>query len=190
MTLIDSVQVMRRAQELGCVRAVCVEFGISRTLFYRWRRRYLAEGPDGLRPRPQVRGRHPRQVPPALEDAVIAYALEFPTHGPARIATEIRRTVYGGWLVSAAGVYKILRRHRLHTQWERLAAVELDGLAVGLLTERTRKQLRLARRLEERHIEAARPGEVVRGSVKRCVNAQAATSFSVTSMPSSYRAPA
>jgi hypothetical protein len=28
------------------------------------------------------------------------------------------------------------------------------------------------------------------GSVKGCVNAQAATSFSVTSIPSSYRAPA
>lgn len=74
---------------------------------------------------------------------------------------EIRRALYGGWLVSAAGVYKILRRHGLQTRWERLAAVELDGLATGLLTKRIRKQLRLARRLQERHIAARRPGGVV-----------------------------
>ena len=166
MTLNDSVQrwrlhVIRRAQELGNVSAACREAGISRTLFYRWRKRYLAEGADGLRPRPQPRGRHPRQAPPALEDAVIAYALEFPTHGPDRIAAELGRERYGGWQISPAGVYKILRRHGLQTRWERLAAVEREGVLGGLLTERTRKELRLARCLEERHIEASGPGEVV-----------------------------
>jgi hypothetical protein len=63
--------------------------------------------------------------------------------------------------VSASGVYKILRRNGLQTRWERLAAVEAWGLLGGLLTERTRKELRLARSLQERHIEATRPGEVV-----------------------------
>jgi len=96
-----------------------------------------------------------------LEDAVLAYALEWPTHGPARIAPELRRERYGGWSISPAGVYKILCRNGLQTRWERLAAVEAQGLLGGLLTERTRKELRLARSLEERHIEATRPGEVI-----------------------------
>src|SRR3989442_1082708 len=44
MTLDDSVhgmrlRVMQRAQALGNVSAVCRELGISRTLFYRWRKR-------------------------------------------------------------------------------------------------------------------------------------------------------
>ncbi len=72
MTLEDSIhgirlRVMSRAQELDNVSRACREFGISRTLFYRWRKRYLAYGPDGLHPRrtrPQ-RGR-PSLVPVPL----------------------------------------------------------------------------------------------------------------------------
>ncbi|MBX6350004.1 MAG: helix-turn-helix domain-containing protein [Clostridia bacterium] len=76
MTLVDSVyrfrrQVIRRAQELRDVSQACREAGIPRALFYRRRKRDLAEGADGLRPRPQARGRHPRRAPPALEDVRI-----------------------------------------------------------------------------------------------------------------------
>ncbi len=58
MTLDDSVhafrlRVMARAQLLGNVSQACREVGISRTLFYRWRKRYVAYGPDGLHPRRQ-----------------------------------------------------------------------------------------------------------------------------------------
>jgi transposase-like protein len=43
MTLEDNVQcnrlrVLQRAEELGNVSAACREAGMSRTLFYRWRR--------------------------------------------------------------------------------------------------------------------------------------------------------
>ncbi len=39
-----------RSQTLGNVSQACREFGIFRTLFYRWQRRYLAYGPDGVYP--------------------------------------------------------------------------------------------------------------------------------------------
>ncbi len=47
MTLEDSLRpfrlrTMARAQELHNATRACREFGISPTLFYRWRRRYLA----------------------------------------------------------------------------------------------------------------------------------------------------
>ncbi len=50
MTLDESIQglrlrVMRRAEQIGNVSQVCTEFGISWTLFCRWRR-------PGIRPRP------------------------------------------------------------------------------------------------------------------------------------------
>lgn len=56
MTLYDSVhasrlRVMARVQALGNVSQACREFGTSRSLFYRWRTRCLAYGPDGLHPR-------------------------------------------------------------------------------------------------------------------------------------------
>jgi hypothetical protein len=61
MTLDESVHGMRlrvieRAQVLGNVSAVCRELGISRTLFYRWRRRLERYGVDEVHPRRQ-RGR-------------------------------------------------------------------------------------------------------------------------------------
>ena len=58
MTLEDSMRafrlrVMVRAQELNTASRACRGLGISRTLSYRWRKRYLANGPDGLHPRRQ-----------------------------------------------------------------------------------------------------------------------------------------
>ncbi|MDR7483701.1 MAG: helix-turn-helix domain-containing protein, partial [Armatimonadota bacterium] len=125
MTLEDRVlrhryAVIQRAAALGNVSQACREFGISRPLFYRWRKRLVRSGPEGLRPRPVRPTRWPRQAAPALEHAVLAYALLWPTHGPARIAAHLRQPRWGGWRVSASGVYSILRRQGLQTRWERL----------------------------------------------------------------------
>ena len=73
MTLDDSVhgmrlRVMQRAQVLGNVSAVCRELGISRTLFYRWRKRLERYGHDGVHPRRHRAGRgRPVQVPAEVE---------------------------------------------------------------------------------------------------------------------------
>ncbi|MDR7536003.1 MAG: hypothetical protein QN183_06530 [Armatimonadota bacterium] len=58
--------------------------------------------------------------------------------------------------MSASGVYAILCRHRLRTRWERLIKLEAHSASTrGLLTERTRKHLRLP------HVEAQWPGDLV-----------------------------
>jgi transposase InsO family protein len=163
MTLMDKVmqlrrQVIQRAAAGIPVTRVCREAGISRALFYRWKQRYLLYGDAGLAPRPARPRRWGRQSPPVLEHAVLAYALHCPTHGPHRIADQLRQRRYGSWRLSATGAYKILRRHGLRTRWERLARLEGEALvATGLLTERTAR--RLVRK--DRHIEAERPGDLV-----------------------------
>jgi transposase InsO family protein len=124
---------LQRVVLLGSVTQACREAGISRTLFYRWR----------------------RQAIPALEHAVLAYALLWPMHGPARIAAQLRQPLWGGWRISASGVYAILRRHSLQTRWERLTRLEAHAATDGLLTERTRG------RLVRPHVEAQRPGDLV-----------------------------
>ena len=74
MTLDESVQGMRlrviaRAQVLGNVSAVCREVGISRTLFYRWRKRVEQYGPDGVHPRRQrAQPGRPASTPPEVPD--------------------------------------------------------------------------------------------------------------------------
>ncbi len=114
MTLEDTVLarrvfVMRRAQELANVTAACEQLGISRTLFYRWRQRFLRYGADGLKPRPPRRARPGQQAPAAVEAAVLGYSQLWPTHGPARIAAQLTRP--GGPVehLSASGAYAILK---------------------------------------------------------------------------------
>lgn len=153
--------VMRRAAELENVTEACHQLGISRTLFYRWRARYLRYGADGLKPRPPRRARPAQQVTAQVEQAVLGYAELWPTHGPARIAQQLTRP--GGPVVrlSNSGAYAILRRHGLSSRWERLARTEIHAATNGLLTERTRAALQEARGAAPQHIEAAKPGELV-----------------------------
>ncbi len=154
--------VMRRAQELKNVTAACQQLGISRTLFYRWRQRFLRYGADGLRPRPPRRARPRQQAPAEAEHAVLGYASLWPTHGPARIAQQLTRP--GGPLekLSASGAYAILKRHGLSSRWERLARTEVQAaVGSGLLTERTRAALQQARGLTAQHVQAERPGDLV-----------------------------
>lgn len=166
MTLADTVvalrlKVMKRARETGNVAEACRQFGISRTLFYRWRRRYVSYGDAGLSPRPTRPQRWGRQSTPELEHAVLAYALQWPTHGPQRIADQLAQSRFGGWKVSASGVYAILGRHGLGTRWERLTRLEQRALQDGLLTERTRRHLRAALHGLEVHVQAKKPGDLV-----------------------------
>jgi len=161
MTLMNKVvafrrHVMQRAAAGVPVSRVCREAGISRTLFYQWRRRYLRYGDVGLHPRPSRPRRWGRQSSPVLEQAVLAYALRCPTHGPARVSDELRKRALGGWHVSPTGVYKIFRRHGVRTRWERLARLEGAALeTLGLVTERTQ------RHLPPRHVAAEQPGDLV-----------------------------
>ena len=46
------LSILRHAEEVsGSVAATCRYYGISRNCFYRWRRRYEAEGFEGLKDR-------------------------------------------------------------------------------------------------------------------------------------------
>jgi transposase InsO family protein len=168
MTLDASVhafrlRVMARAQALRNVSRACREVGISRSLFYRWRQRYLAYGPDGLHPR-----RHgPRRGRPSVlsvqaERAILALALAWPTWGPARLAVQLARPEHGGWRVAPSTIYRLLRRLGLATRWQRLAVLETHSArAAGLLTERTRRHLVAAQRRRGPHVAAHTPGELV-----------------------------
>lgn len=61
----------------GCVEgresmvALCERFGISRKTGYKWRRRYDAEGPEGLLDRPRAPHHHPNAVDRATVDAIL-----------------------------------------------------------------------------------------------------------------------
>jgi len=167
MTLEDRVQAQRlfafqRAAELGNVSAACRELGLSRALFYRWRRRFERYGADGLHPRRTVarRGR-PSEVPAHVERTLIGLALAWPTWGPQRLAVQLARQA--GLVLAPSTVYRALRRAGLGTRQQRLLVLEHHSASqAGLLTARTRRTLEKARRSRpQRHVEASVPGELV-----------------------------
>jgi len=76
----------------------------------------------------------PNQLPPWVEERVISFALGHPGLGPRRLAAQLRLPMWGGLVVSASGVLKVLHRHGLGC---RGAKVNLQGL-VGLLPSYSR----------------------------------------------------
>lgn len=166
MTLDDRVQalrllVFRRAHALGNVSAACREIGVSRSLFYRLRKRFDRYGQDGLHPRRHAgRPGRPPQLDAHHERLILAEALAWPTWGPQRISDQLRRR---GIIVAPSTVYRALRRAKLGTRHERLLVLERHSATrAGLLTQRTRRAIEKARPMpSQRHVEASRPGELV-----------------------------
>ena len=56
------------------VARTCRHFGISRTLFYRWKRRYEEHGEAGLADRSRAAHRYPTQTPPGNLDPPLSLA--------------------------------------------------------------------------------------------------------------------
>ena len=166
MTLDDSIlafrlRVMRRAEELRSVTAACREAGITRTVFYRWRRRFERYGAEGLHPRRRhARVGRPPQVAPHVERLIVGQALAWPTWGCRRVSVHLARELQVQ--VAPSTVQRLLRRAGLGRRRERLALLEHHSAGTcGLLTERTRRQLARARGERRQHVHAETPGELV-----------------------------
>jgi len=166
MTLDEKVHglrlhVIRRAEALGNVSRACREAGISRALFYRWRRRLERYGPDGVHPRRhQARPGRPVQLAPETERVLLSVAVSAATWGASRIAAYLQHR----WQlrVAPSTVQRALRRAGLATRRQRLLVLEQRAVqTAGLLTERTRRALWQAQHGQPRHVAAREPGELV-----------------------------
>ena len=166
MTLEDKVHgfrlhLFRRAQELRNVSAACRECGVSRSLYYQLRGRFVRYGPDGLHPtRRRGRPGRPAQLDATVERQILALALSWPTWGPRQLSDPL---ALRGTRVAESTIYRALRRLGLGTRNDRLGLLEAHSAQhAGLLTKRTRKQLEKARpTASRRHVEAKDPGELV-----------------------------
>src|SRR3954453_14333761 len=100
--------VLRHAAEVsGNVAQTCRYYGISRTVFYKWRRRYDEFGEDGLRDR----SRAPLHSPTATKAEVVGKIMYLRRHyhfGPLKISMYLKR--YHDIEISQSGVWRILKR--------------------------------------------------------------------------------
>ncbi len=93
------------------VAAICRRYGISRQTYYRYRRRYLVEGLEGLEDRSQRPFHSPGQIDADLEVEICQMRKDHPRWGARRIRAELHRAGVEPPAVST--IHQALRRNHL-----------------------------------------------------------------------------
>lgn len=117
--------VLLAQQEGANRRELCRRFGISPQTAYKWLRRYVQDGAEGLADCSRRPTNSPYLSPPALESAVLDMRREHPAWGGRKISRCLADQGYA--LVAPSTVTSILHRHELiapeasaaSTAWQR-----------------------------------------------------------------------
>jgi len=152
------VGLLNLAEELGNVSKACKMMGLSRDTFYRYKSAVDDGGVQALfdqnRRKPNLKNR----VDEHVEQAVVAYATDYPAHGQHRASNELRKQ---GIFVSGSGVRSVWVRHSLANFKSRLKALEAKVAAEGIIL--TESQVMALERKQDDdvacgEIETAHPG--------------------------------
>jgi transposase InsO family protein len=155
------LSLLELAADLRNVSKACKVIGYSRQQFYEIRRNYQTYGAAGLLDKlPGARGPHPNRVSEDIENSILEYSLQFPTHGPLRVAQEL---ALRGVTVSSGGVRGVWSRHDLISKHDRLLRLEKtqQESTLVLSDEQIRLLERFSPEFRERQIEVHYSGELV-----------------------------
>lgn len=118
------------AQELNNVSRACKVMGVSRDTFYRYQELASEGGVDALIDKSRRSPNLKNRVDPVIEEAVKAYAIDYPAHGQHRTSNELRKR---GIFVSGSGVRSVWLRHDLENFKKRLKALEAKVASEGIV---------------------------------------------------------
>lgn len=109
------LQIIQEGQRIG-VNKTCEKHGISRTLYYRWLKRYSTLGVQGLET--VIREfTPPHKISSKTEALVLEGIRQHPEFGPRELKYQLE---HQHLKISESGVYNIMKRHDLSTKSQRL----------------------------------------------------------------------
>ena len=127
------LSLLELAQTLGNITDACRKLGVSRQHYYDIKEVIEEEGLEGLLEKSRRAPRVGNRVAPEIEQMVLDYSLEYPTHGQVRVANQLRMK---GVQISAGGIRSIWLRYDLHIKSLRLKRLEKWAAEnTGILTE-------------------------------------------------------
>lgn len=123
------IDAARRGEEY--ITDLCEEFGISRSTGYKWIRRYMEEGDEGLKDRSSARHTQADKTEQVVEDKILEVKDRYPTWGPKKILAYLARhnpeyefpsfTTIGNILDRNGRVRRRKKRKRLPTKTDPLS---------------------------------------------------------------------
>jgi len=155
------MNVLDLGRELGNISDACRKLGISRQHYYDIRKAVEDDGVQGLLEKSRKVARVRNRVDSEVEEAILQYSLEYPTHGQVRVANELRKR---GLEISAGGVRSVWMRHELEVKSKRLKRLERWAAEnTAILTESQVDALERVKEISEAHgeIETHHPGFLV-----------------------------
>ncbi len=152
------LNILELSSQLGNISDACRKLGVSRQHYYDIKTALEEEGIEGLLEKARTKPRIGNRVSPDIENRVLGYSLEYPTHGQARLSNELKKE---GIILSPGGVRSIWLRHDLETAKQRLKRLEKwASEEKNILTESQVEALEKAKEEKEAHgeIETFHPG--------------------------------
>ena len=146
------------AETMGNISEACRKLGVSRQHYYDIKGAIQEEGIDGLLEKSRKSPRMRNRVSPEIEEKVLQYSLEYPTHGQVRVANELLKE---GITLSPGGIRSIWMRHDLEVKSKRLKRLEKWAAEeMNILTESQVQALEARKQEEEAYgeIETHHPG--------------------------------
>jgi transposase len=109
------------------ITETCKLFGISRTIYYRWLKRYKIYGIEGLKNIERSSPKMPNEVPKYIEKEILRIVKKDPMFGARRI---FRKMQEDGFCIGESGIYNVLKRNKLNSYHHRLEFSDLKSLSL------------------------------------------------------------
>jgi hypothetical protein len=154
------LSVLELAERLGNVSQACRERGMTRTQFYKYKRRYEQYGLEGLKNLPPIHKSHPHSTPPELMKEVLDLSLKHPGWGCVKLSQFLKSR---GKSISSPTIQNILIKNGLGTRAKRLSLLQKKALQENI--NLSQEQIGLIEKenpcFRERFSKVSQPGQVL-----------------------------